>query len=366
MKLTVQIKLLADKKQSIALKKTIESTNSACNRLSELTWPKKEFRRFQMQGLFYAKLRSEFSLSSQIVIRLIAKVADAYIRDQNSMRKFRRHGSISYDSRIVTINVCDSLVSIWTVNGRKKMPFVCGDHHRKLLRFPKGESDLLLRGEDWFLNICVDVPDGQEQEAVEWLGIDLGLVNIAKDSEGITYGNAKKVSGLRDRRWRQRKRLQSKCTRSAKRVLRRLSGRESRFVKLTNHEISKQIVTEAKRTGRGIALEDLKGIRNRIRVRKSQRRRLHSWAFFDLQWKIAYKSKLIGVPVKFVDPRNSSRTCPACGNIEKANRKTRNTFECVDCGFTADADTNAAREISRRAVVIQPNERNGVRVQVQK
>lgn len=361
LKLTVQIKMMPSDAQKAALKETLETANSAANRLSELAWIKKEFRQFPMHRLFYKLIRAEFSLSSQVVIRLNSKVADAYKMDVKTRRTFRKHGSISYDARILEFKLAASTVSIWTVAGRlKHIPFVCGERQRKLLALPKGESDLIFQNGKWLLNVTVDVPEDREQEAVEWFGIDLGLVNVAASSDGHIFGEAKKIAGIRNRRWRQRKRLQKKGTRSAKRVLRRLSGRESRMISLENHAISKQICGIAKRTNRGIALEDLKHIRSRIRANKKQRRILHSWAFADLQAKILYKSRLIGVPVKFVDARNTSRQCPACGSIDKKNRPTRDRFACKSCGFTADADTNAAGNISRRAAIILPNERASV------
>lgn len=360
-KLTVQLKLLPSTEQAKTLRQTLESANAGANRLSRLAWEKKEFRQFPMHRLFYRQLRNEFPLSAQIVVRLNAKVADAYKLDYRRQRVFRKHGSISYDARILHFQLPASTVSIWTVNGRiKKLPFICGGRQRKLLEFPKGESDLILRTNQWYLNVTVEVPEAQEIEAMEWLGIDLGLTNLAQSSDGETFGNARKVAGLHGRRKRQRKRLQKKGTRSAKRVLRRISGRESRFMRHVNHEISKQIVGVAKRTKRGIALENLRHIRSRIRARKEQRRILHSWAFADLQEKIAYKGRLVGVPVKFVDARNTSRTCPMCGSISKKNRPTRDKFACQSCGFTADADTNAACNIAGRAVVIPPYERASV------
>lgn len=341
----------------MALRLVMEKANAACDVLSGLAWGKKEFRRFPLQKLFYRQLRTNFQLTAQVVIRLIAKVADAYKIDEKTQRTFRPHGSISYDARILSFDLAASTVSIWTIGGRETISFVCGEHQRKLLELPKGESDLIFRKGKWYLNVTVEVPEQRENEAVDWLGIDLGLVNIAKSSDGQAFGDARKVAGIRSRRWRQRKRLQRKGTRSAKRVLRRLSGLESRMMKLENHVISKQICAVAERTKRGIALEDLTHIRARIRARKSQRRILHSWAFADLQAKIVYKGRLVGVPVKFVDPRNTSRQCPACGHVSKKNRPTRDRFACQSCGFTADADTNAAGNIAGRAVVIQPNER---------
>lgn len=356
MKLTAQVKLLPTPDQYLALCETLELANKAANRLSQIAWEKKEFRRFPMQQMSYKKIRSEFPLSAQIVVRLIAKVSDAYKLDSKIQRKFRKDGSISYDARILSFQLSKSTVSLWTVGGRiSRLPFACGDHQRKLLELPKGESDLIYRKGKWFLNVTVDVPEEREKEVVGWLGIDLGLTNLAKSSDGQTFGDARKVAGIRARRFRQRKRLQSKGTHSSRRILKRLRGRERRFSQITNHTIAKQISEVAKRTNRGIALEDLTHIHSRIRASKKQRRILHSWAFADLQEKIAYKSRLIGVPVKFVDPKNTSRTCPKCGSVSKNNRPTRNKFMCQSCGFTADADTNAAGNIARRGAFNHPN-----------
>lgn len=359
MKLTVQIKLLPSTEQSKRLRLTLQTANEAANRLSQLAWDQNEFRQFPLHRLAYKQLRSEFPLSAQIVTLLLAKVADAYKLDHKKQRCFRVGGSIAYDHRILSFNLSASNVSIWAVGGRAKIPFVCGDHQRKLLELPKSQSYLILRKGKWFLNVTVEVPEELETEALDWLGIDLGLVNIAQSSDGQTFGDARKVAGIRNRRFRQRKRLRSKGTKSAKRRLRGLSGREHGFMRDVNHVIAKQISVVAKRTKRGVSLEDLKGIQTRVRARKAQRRMLNSWAFFDLRTKITYKCRLVGVPVKIVDPRNSSRQCAACGNINKKNRRTRDTFVCQSCGHTADADTNGAENLRRRALsagaVTRPN-----------
>jgi putative transposase len=133
--------------------------------------------------------------------------------------------------------------------------------------------------------------------------------------------------------------------------LKRLAGHEQRFAKHGNHCLSKQIVATAQRTKQAIALEDLKHIRTRVRAKKSQRATLHSWAFFQLRTFISYKAALKGIPVHLVDPRNTSRTCPECGFCAKGNRKTHASFVCLSCGFAGLADTIAAVNISRRALV---------------
>ena len=114
---------------------------------------------------------------------------------------------------------------------------------------------------------------------------------------------------VRLRHHRLRAKLQAKDTRSAKRKLKRLFGKERRFAKATNHCISKKLVAKAKDTNRAIALEDLSGIRARVTVRSKQRATWHSWAFFQLRSFVTYKALRVGVPVCLVDPRYTSRTC---------------------------------------------------------
>ena len=121
-----------------------------------------------------------------------------------------------------------------------------------------------------------------------------------------------------------------------------------------HHTISKRLVRTAQCTKRGLALEDLEGIRSRIKARRSQRRILHSWSFNQLRQFVASKATKAGVPVVFVDPRGTSRTCSECGHCHKRNRKTRDEFACGACGHEAPADLNGAKIIRLRAIVSLP------------
>jgi IS605 OrfB family transposase len=185
------------------------------------------------------------------------------------------------------------------------------------------------------------------------LGIDVGVTNIAVDSDGEVH-SGKAIKNVRYRHRRLRKKLQVKGTKHSQYRLKILAGQEARFAKDVSHVLSKRIVAKAKRTKRAIAVEDLTYIRTRVRARRSQRATLHSWSFAQLQAFIAYKAQLSGVPVHRVDPRNTSRTCPACGHIAKANRKTQSSFVCTSCGFARLADVIAAGNISGRAPVSVP------------
>jgi len=353
MKLNAQVKLLLTPQQADALRHTLEQANAACQFVNNTAWETKTFRQYDLHHKCYKSVREQFNLSAQMVVRVIAKVADAYKLDCKTKRIFRTTGSIAYDDRILSWRLQDQSVSIWTVNGRLRIRFVCGERLLELVQRRQGESDLGLYKGIFFLSATCEVDEPKPVDIESVLGVDLGVVNIAVDSDGQTH-SASHISNVRYRHRRLRAKLQSKGTRSAKRKLKRLSGKERRFAKDTNHCISKKLVAKAKDTNRAIALEDLEGIRSRVTVHRKQRANLHSWAFFQLRSFVTYKAKRAGVPVFLVDPRNTSRTCPACGHVDKTNRTSQSKFSCVVCGFAGLADHIAAVNIGRRAAVNPP------------
>jgi putative transposase len=156
------------------------------------------------------------------------------------------------------------------------------------------------------------------------LGVDFGVVNIAYDSEGKPYTGAE-VEKVRSRHALKRATLQRHGTKGAKRRLKRLSGKEARFRKHTNHCIYKEIVATAERLSAAIAFEDLTGIRKRIKARRAQRNRLAGWSFAQLRRFTECKSKRKGIPTLPQGPRDIGRGCPECGFVHKGNRKTQST-----------------------------------------
>lgn len=356
MKLIAQVKLQPTPEQAAVLKCTLELTNEACNYLSDRAWQSRTFQQYRLHKLAYYDTRREFpDLSSQIVVRCIARVTDAYKLDRKTKRKFRSLSAIPYDERILRWYTIHSEVSIWAVGRRlKQLPYVCGEKQRKLLESQQGQSDLILRDGAFYLHATCNVeePDLLEPESV--LGVDLGIVNLAVDSDGKTY-SGETVEKHRRIHSHRRRNLQRKGTKSAKRKLKKLSGKQARFQRNTNHTISKRIVQKAQDTNRAIAAENLTGIRSRTKVRRSQRARHANWSFYQLKQFLVYKCKLAGVPLFEVDPRYTSQTCPVCGCIDRANRRTQALFSCVHCGYSAPADLNAAVNIAARAAVNRPN-----------
>jgi putative transposase len=347
MKLIAQVKLDATKEQFESLKLTLETVNDAANYISDFVWDNQVYRQYDIHKAQYYTVKERFGLTAQVVVRVTAKVADAYKLDKKTKRTFAKHGSISFDSRILSWKLDKKIISIWSMSGRLKMPFLAGPKQLEMLKSLQGEADLVFRDNVFYIHQVCDIPEAPEFKPDGFMGVDFGICEIASTSSGKSY-SGNELKGRRARNLKLRRKLQKKGTKSAKRLLKLRRRKESRFSKYTNHCISKQIVVEAERTNQAIILEDLKGIRERVRVKKNQRHLHCSWPFDELKRFITYKAKRSGVPLIIVDPRNSSRECSVCHCIDKRNRKSQNVFSCISCGHSANADFNASLNLSYR------------------
>jgi len=302
-----------------------------------------------LHKLAYERCREQFGLAAQMTVRCIAKVADAYKLDRKTRRRFKRYAAQPYDDRIFRL-CSDTHLSIWTVHGRLTIPYQCGKRQRNLLAYRKGEVDLMYIKGAFYIAVVCDVLDPEAMGIERVLGVDLGIVNLAVDSDGTVY-SGEPIEKQRQRFAQRRTELQRKQTRAARRQLRQLSQKQARFQSNTNHTIAKRVVDTAQRSAAGIALEELTGIRERVKARRQQRPRHSNWGFFQLRQYVTYKAALAGVPVILVDPRHTSQECNHCGHIAKANRPTQNRFSCHRCGSKTNADFNAAQNIKNRGYV---------------
>lgn len=352
---TEMLKLAPTPEHAEALLATMRACNAASNRVAEVAYGLGIANKIRLQSEVYGELRERFGLSAQMAVRAIAKACEAYKRDKAIKPVFRPLGAVQYDQRILSWKGRDR-VSILTLDGRIDVPVLYqGRWRTQPGTTVRGQADLIYRDGKFYLAVVVDVPDpGTFDDPPEWLGVDLGVVNIATDSDGTEH-SGKGLRAIRRRNLALRRRLQAKGTKSAKRLLKYRRRKEARHARDVNHCISKSLVGKAKDTGRGIALEDLDGIRDRINGSKAQRADLHSWAFHQLRSFIAYKATMAGVAVRLVDPRNTSKGCAECGHIDRRNRPSRDVFRCVSCGHAAPADHNAAINIGGRAAVMQPH-----------
>jgi IS605 OrfB family transposase len=349
MKLVANLKLMPSPSQHAALLDTITTANRACTWLAGQAWDTHTFGQFVLHTLAYHPCREKFLLAAQMVVRCIAKVADAYKLDQKKRRRFKRYAAQPYDDRIFRF-CSDTEVSLWSTQGRLTIPYQCGERQRALLAYRKGEIDLMYIRGVFYLAVVCDVLEPEEMGIERILGVDFGIVNLAVDSDGTVYSGAD-VEQTRKKFTRRRESLQRHHTRAARRKLRQVANTHARFQANTNHSIAKQIVERAQRSSAGIALEDLTGIRQRVKARRIQRPRQANWGFAQLRQYITYKAAQGGVPVILVDARYTSQRCNQCGHVEKANRQSQSKFSCKKCGYSTNADFNAAQNIKHRAAV---------------
>lgn len=346
MHLTAQLKLSPTATQANALARTLTACNAACEAISEQAWDSKTFRQFELHKLCYRRAREDFGLSAQCAVRCISKVADAYKLDKKAKRAFRATGSAAFDQRILSYNLGASTVSIWSIDGRLNIPFVCGDRQRTLLAAQRGESDLVFSCGHWYLLATCAIPDARPASGPA-MGVDLGIRNTAATSHGTLHSGAARRQ-FKEKRHKVRASLQARNNRRSHKALRRQAGRERRRITWENHNLSKAIVAEAEGTQSGtIRMERLAGIRKRCKIRNKHTNRMMSgWSFGQLQSFVAYKAERCGIKTEYVDPAYTSQTCAQCGAL---GVRRGDVFSCTTCG-KAHADIQAAVNIAAGGV----------------
>ncbi|MGW0992510.1 RNA-guided endonuclease InsQ/TnpB family protein [Streptomyces sp. NPDC002520] len=370
MKIVVRVKLLPTPEQASALEATLHACNAAANEASAVAFTTGVTRNRELRSLTYTGIKQKWGLGAQAAQHAIKKASDAYATLKNNRRAgnpgrpgtprhhkatskqitFRDDAAQPYDDRMLSWQTQQRTVSIWTVVGRKKGLAFTGQEQqlRLLAQYRQGESDLIRQNNAWYLLATLDIPETPPNpDPHAFIGVDLGIANIATTSTGHRH-SGRRLNRRRENDRTLRTRLQKKGTRSAKRRAKRRAGKEARRTRDINHKISKHIVAEAERTGRGIALEDLGGIRERARLKKPQRVTINSWAFAQLGDFIAYKARRAGVPLVHVSPAFTSQECSRCHHVDKRNRPSQAVFACRSCGFVEHADLNASHVIGRR------------------
>ena len=284
-KVTVQVKLTPDAEEALALSATLRAVNEAANRVSEVAFERGVPREYELRKHTYADLKAR-GLGAQAAQHTIKKTRDAYttlhaniragnlgrpgskrrVRAESQPVVFRPEAAQPYDERCLSWQLDAQTVSIWTTAGRlKNIGFACSAEALKMLQeHRQGECDLIEREGVFYLLATCEVPQAQQYEPGAFIGVDLGIANIATTSTGYQAAGR----GLNRHRKRQlalRAKLQKKRTKSAKRRLKARARKEARHAANQNHIIAKTIVAEAERTSSGISLEELKGIRQRVR-----------------------------------------------------------------------------------------------------
>lgn len=366
---TIQLKLMEAPEKDFDA--TVTAYRSALNMVSKYVFETKITNPLKLQRELYEKVRAKTKIKSQMTLNCFRQVSGAYRTAKKNGYKweepinFTRNSVLLDYPRDFKFN-SDEELSINTLGKRKQVRFVCGDHQREYIDngWKRRSGRLVKRGDGWYFHVSVskefEVPEIDDRVTV--IGCDLGINNIA-----VAYNGEGKVLMAKGGEVKNKKRhyehvrssLQSKGTQSAKRVLRDVSGRETRFMTDVNHQVSKQIVHWVAGFEKPvIALEDLRGIRRRVGTRKNKksnkgsRRAINKWSYYQLRTFIEYKAHELGIPVIYVDPAYTSQHCPRCGHTEEGNRVGRN-FKCLVCKYQNNADVVGAVNIRTKATFLR-------------
>lgn len=352
MKLTLKIKLIPTDEQAGLLMATLREANKVCNSISKTAFDRKVFNQYKLHHEVYYPLRKVTDLSSEMIVRCEAKVADSYKLDKKVQRIFRPTGSMAYSDKILGYKAGNN-VSIWCMGGRQIISFVC--HNPNYIQYIKGEADLVFNKGKWYLYQTIDIPNPPIKEVEDFIGCDFGQTDICTLSDGTNY-NSEQLKKVRKKYSKVRASVQSKGTKGSKKLLKRLSGKERRFVSINNHSISKQVVAKAIAENKGITIEDLSNIRKTAKPKsRALKTELNRWSFFQLRQYLTYKATLSSVPIFAIPPAYTSQTCNDCFHIGERNGKR---FSCKNCGNTSDADHNAAKNIATWGQIVNCPEKS--------
>ena len=388
---TIKVKLkLEDSKISDSFKRTMEQYRQACNYISQYIFDHDfVLGQNKLSKALYQDIRQRFGLKSQMTQSAIRNVVARYrtVKTQLSQKPYRYDSGEKDDrGRAIWKSVKRDLTWLWkpvyfkrpqvdlqrnrdwsilkdghmslnTINKRVKVTPVCHgfdqymDHTWKF-----GIAKLLHEGNKWMLHISAtkELPDVDLSEINNVVGLDRGLRFVANsyDSHGKSlFFNGKQLTAKRTHYKKLRAQLQLKDTKSAKRRLKKIGQRENRWMTDVNHQITKALV-EHYGPKTLFVLEDLTNVRKVTeKVRKNQRYEQVSWAFYQFEQDLIYKSNLNQCLVLKVDAHYTSQRCPKCGQIRKANRDHDNhVYVCQHCGYSSNDDRIGAMNIQQLGI----------------
>lgn len=360
MTMTAKMKINPTPKQIELLRSTFDSYRDGCNYVSSLVFETKQLVQAKVHKMTYASLRTVFSLRSQMAQSVMKTVIAKYQSMRSNGHGWTRAQFKKPQYDLVwnrDYSLSNGLFSINTLNGRIRVPFETkGMECFFDGSWSFGTAKLVNKYGKFFLHIPMtkEMHGASEHDINQVVGVDMGVnfVAVSYDSQGKSlFFDGRVIKHKRSKYKHMRKQMQQVGTASARRKLKRIGGRENRWMTDVNHSVSKALVD---RYGAGtlFVIEDLTGVRLATeRVRIIDRYVTVSWSFYQLRKMLEYKSIIAGSRVITADPRYTSQTCPKCGHTEKANRnKRKHVFCCKTCGYTSNDDRIGAMNLQRKGI----------------
>lgn len=380
---TITVQLNPTPEQARILKATLEQHTACFNAVAHQGFTTACSNGVELHKRTYYPLRAQYpDLPAQLVCAARVKATEAvksaltwkvkkeqaYPKSVEKARKMGRpipafkpvrcpHSELAcirYDQRSYWVKWDTLTCSLATVDGRMELGFTVPTHLKQYRGHKACSADLCYRKGRYTLHIVVSLPEPSIPPTTTVVGVDLGLNRPAVTSNRQFLGE-KRWKEQERRVFRLKRKLQAKGTRSAKRHLKKLSGKQFRRRRNHDHVLSKHIVQHAS-PGSTLVLENLKNIRDTSKMgrgkqgskKRDNKRRLHSWSFAQLYSFIEYKAEARGMRVVKIDPRHTSQTCSKCGYQARTNRRSQSVFHCRSCGYQLNADLNAAHTIREK------------------
>lgn len=353
--LAYKIKLNPTEEQHNALLNTLQSYKQAIDIPLTFGFNNKIISGVELHKATYYHIKEKNKLPSQLICSARCKATEILKsiktktkgKFNTKLPKSHKYPSIRYDRN--SCGITKENIKLSTNIGRIQINIVQSEFNDKI-NFNKIQKSCELQYKIskniWIVTVFVEIEENIKNNDNKIVGIDRGCNHIAVCSNNKFF-NSKHLRNVKGKYLYLRKRLQSKGTKSAKKLLKKLSEKEYRFTRDVNHCISKKIVQLPFDI---FVLEKLN-----IKRKKEQGKRFNSilngWSYNQLETFIEYKTFRVGKRIEFVDARYTSQKCSQCGHIERSNRY-QSSFCCNACGFKLHADLNASRNIENNYKVI--------------
>jgi len=373
---TVKVKLDVPTERCDDLHQTKDQFLHCANRAADWAWRYPHdycvTSYLEAHDALYHSLREETELVANLVQKGIRRGIEAtkagVERLKNGDKTSQPHfnaWSILYDKRSATFH--RDRVSLATVNDRVECDYVIPrepdstpigtyllnkefEFRMSTLQYDKSTESFYLHAR---MMQAIDESDSSTPQSTDAkhqtvLGVDLNVDgSLAVTSTGAFIGNADEMNHRRREFEKTRGSMQQSGTRSAHLAIQSISNREHRWMQDQLHRASNLILEEAVTHGcTHIAFENLTNIRTRMGGVK----RFHAWAFRRLYQYVAFKTEVLNVGIRQVNPAYTSQRCSKCGYTHKSNRRSKHRFVCQKCEYELNADYNASKNIARKLV----------------
>ena len=355
---TLRLPLNPTTEQAEILRETMRQFTQAFNLVCATGWRLREGNAYTLHKLTYRQSKALCpTLVSDLHVQARQKASEAVKSAIALAKKGRKAGGLAatlcpprYNSNSFSVDWQKGIVNLASVSTRQKVAFRVPAYAAPFIGNRVATADLIYRKGRFTLHVVIKLDDVEFLDNGQALGVDLGVCRPAVTSDNRFHGK-RRWREVSKRRFRLKRKLQANGSKSARKHLKNLAGRDARFRRDCDHVLSKQILTGLT-AGTVVVIENLTNIRTRVKARRGEaKRRLHSWSFAQLKGFLEYKAEALGCRVVGIDPRHTSQRCNVCGFTDRGNRRSQSEFKCRECRHRQNADLNAAKNIRDKHLV---------------